>query len=74
MNEFHDTLTSLTAARDSFAERVVDGFGKALITDVFDPILVESSGLVQLSECAEQTMRRVDQMLQEAGLTGELMP
>lgn len=66
----NDISYKLAAARESFCESVRDAFGTSLLRDVFDPLLSEVQGFVQLSEKADAGLRQVQALLDEARSLG----
>lgn len=63
---FADLFSLTWQHMDKFSETVKDQFGQSIISDVFEPMLREISGLQQLEELFQARAAEIDQ------LTGEL--
>lgn len=62
-----DDLFNLTSQQmGKFSDTVRDEFGQSIISDVFEPLLQEISGLQQMGELFQTSVAEIDQ------LTGEL--
>ena len=62
---FEDIRNLVTENMNSFNESVRDEFGMSILRDVFEPMLSEITGLIQMCEYMESTVKEIDQLTQE---------
>ncbi len=63
---FNDLFSLTLQHMGRFSDTVRDQFGQSIVTDVFEPMLQDISGLQQLCELFQVRIAEIDQ------LTGEL--
>lgn len=63
---FDDLFNVTSQQLGKFSDTVRDGFGQSIISDVFEPLLQDISGLQQMGELFQTRAAEIDQ------LTGEL--
>lgn len=66
MSMFDDLFNVTSQQMGKFSDTVRDEFGQSIISDVFEPILQDISGLQQMRELFQTRAAEIDQ------LTGEL--
>jgi len=68
-----DDLFNLTSYHmDRFSYTVRDRFGQSIISDVFEPILHDISGLQQLGELYQTRAAELDQLISEVRSFGSV--
>ena len=63
---FDDLFNATSQQMGRFSDTVRDEFGQSIVSDVFEPLLHDISGLQQMGELFETRAAEIDQ------LTGEL--
>ena len=68
---FEDIRNLASGSMNAFSEGVRDEFGMSILHDVFELMLSEISGLIQMGEYIESTIKEINQLSQELQAIGK---
>ncbi|WP_290525708.1 hypothetical protein [Alcanivorax sp.] len=69
---FDDLFNVTSQQMSKFSDTVMDQFGQSIISDVFDPLLQDISGLQQMGELFQARAAEIDQLTGELKSTGSM--
>jgi hypothetical protein len=68
---FEDIRNLAVGNMNAFSECVKDEFGRSIFRDVFEPILSELAGLIQINENMEKAISEINQINEELQAIGK---
>jgi hypothetical protein len=68
---FVDIQISFTGSMNAFSDTVRDELGQSILQDIFEPMLAEIAGLIQLGEYMEARVGAIHQLTQELQSMGK---
>ncbi|RCW90407.1 hypothetical protein [Marinomonas foliarum] len=69
---FDDLFNVISQQMGRFSDTVRDEFGQSIVSDVFEPLLQDISGLQQTGELFEIRAAEIDQLIGELQLIGRM--
>jgi hypothetical protein len=68
MPMFDDLFNMTSQHMGKFSDTIRDDFGQSIISDVFEPLLQEISGLQQMGEFFQTRVAEIDQLIEDCNL------
>ena len=68
---FEDIRNLAAESMNAFSEGVRDEFGMSILRDVFEPLLTEIAGLIQMNENMEKAIKEINQLNEELRSIGK---
>jgi len=68
---FEDIRNSAAGSMNAFSEGVRDEFGMSILRDVFEPMLAEIAGLIQMNENMEKAISEINQVTEDLQSIGK---
>jgi len=72
MAMFDDLFNVTSQQMGKFSDTVRDEFGQSIVSDVFEPLLQEISGLQQMGEMFQTRASEIDQLTEELQSIGSM--
>lgn len=69
---FDDLFNVTSQQMGKFSDTVRDGFGQSIVSDVFEPLLQDISGLQQMGELFQIRATEIDQLTEELQTIGNI--
>lgn len=69
---FDDLFNVTSQQMGKFSDTVRDEFGQSIVSDVFEPLLQDISGLQQMGENFQTRAAEIDQLIEELQSIGDI--